>query len=314
MVMQPTYLKLSPARGACLPSDVNGKYRSEPAGATWAKSMKKLAAHYDQKTQAILHRYGPGPRVHYHTGFVDDSKPLATAATLRSQLVESQERMLKYASDSWQLRNVEFRDLLDVGCGLGGSAIFWAQEFGARVTAITIAPSHVEIVAEFARQAGVESRVMPLLCEAAAVPGERCFDAAIAIESSSLFPRRPWFRCLARVLRPGGRVFISDCFLEHRAFEKPFNHHWCGQIGTIEEYRDAARESHFRLETIDDVSPQVATFWATTLALIRAELRETSQDPSRLRAIDESLRVHGVMHQGLLDGGFRHALMSFVRR
>jgi cyclopropane fatty-acyl-phospholipid synthase-like methyltransferase len=222
--------------------------------------------------------------------------------------------MLRYASDFWQLRSAEFRNLLDVGCGFGGSAIFWGQEFGARVTAITIAPSHVEIVARFARQAGVESRVIPLLCEASSVPGEACFDAAIAIESSSLFPRRPWFRCLARVLRPRGRVFISDCFLGHSPYEEPFNRHWCGQIGTVAEYLDAAQEWDFGLETIEDVSPRAATFWATTVALIRAEAREAKPDPSRLRLIDDSLEVHDVMRRGLLDGGFRNVLMRFVRR
>ena len=183
---------------------------------------------YETKTAAILQRYGSGPRVHYHTGFVEDPRRPVTAAGLREQLFESQERMLRYTSDFWQLRNVQFRNLLDVGCGLGGSAIYWAQEFDARVTAITIAPSHVGLVARMAKQAGVESRVHPMLCDAAAVPGGGCFDAAIAIESSSLFPRQPWFDCLARVLRPGGRVFIADCFVVRAEYEEPFNRQWSG--------------------------------------------------------------------------------------
>jgi tocopherol O-methyltransferase len=251
--------------------------------------------------------------VHYHTGFVDDPEPLTTAAALRSRLVESQERMLKYATDSWQLGSVEFRDLLDVGCGLGGSAIFWAQKFDARVTAITIAPSHVELVAGFARRAGVESRVTPLLCDASMVPGERCFDAAIAIESSSLFPRRPWFRCLARLLRPAGRVFISDCFVERSEYEEPFNRHWCGQIGRVEEYLDAARECHFGLQMIEDISLRAATFWATTIALIRVEARDPNAGPREGLKARESLEVHSLMRRGLLDGGLRHVLMSFTK-
>jgi len=309
--MQPTYPELgcaSAGRGIA-----DGDYLTEQAEAVWPRSMKNLVDHYELKTQSILQRYGPGPRVHYHTGFVDDPRPPMTAANLRFQLIASQERMLRYASKNWQLCCDNFRDLLDVGCGLGGSAIFWAQEFGALVTAITIAPSHVELVAEFARQAGVASRVTPLLCEAAAIPGEECFDAAIAIESSSLFPRRPWFRSLKRVLRPEGRVFISDCFLEKTAFEEPFNRHWCGQIGTIDEYVNAAEECDFRLVKFEDVSQRAATFWATTLALIRAEARESKPDASRLRLIHESLQVHDVMLRGLLYGGLRQALLSFVR-
>ena len=241
--------------------------------------------------------------MHYHTGFVDESRPSASPAGLRAQLVESQERMLRYASDAWNFHKMDFRDILDVGCGLGGSAIFLAQEFGASVTGITIAPSHIELIAEFARRAGVESRVSPILCEASAVPGERCFDAAIALESSSLFPRRPWFRCLARLMRSGGRVFVFDCFLERCEYEAPFNTHWCGQIGTAQEYIDAAREVGFRLTASEDTSLRTATFWRTTLELIRAEAKEL-RDSAQLPAIEESFETHRLMGQGLIDGGF----------
>lgn len=311
--MQPIGLEASRVREARHTPCMNGDYRAE-AAADWRPSMKKLAGHYQDKTESIMQRYGPGPLVHYHTGFVDEPDPLGSAAMLRSQLIRSQERMLRYASDLWQLSRTEFGNLLDVGCGLGGSAIFWAQEFGARVMAITIAPSHVELVAKFARQAGVEGLVTPMLCEASAVPGEELFDAAIAIESSSLFPRRPWFRCVARVLRPDGRVFISDCFLEHSAYEEPFNRHWCGRIGTIDEYLDAAQECDFRLEAAEDVSPRTATFWATTLELIRAEATESTKEARQLRLVRESLQVHDLMRRGLLDGGLRQVLLTFVRR
>jgi tocopherol O-methyltransferase len=289
------------------------EYRSEQDAEVVPRSVRPLVDLYERKTLAILQRYGPGPRVHYHTGFVDNPKRMASVAGLRSQLVKAQERMLMYSADAWRLRNIEFQDVLDVGCGLGGSAIFWAQEFGARVTAITIAPSHIELVERFAALAGVKSRVLPLLCDASEVSGENCFDAAIAIESSSLFPRRPWFRCLAKLLRPAGRVFISDCFLEGSEYEKTFNHHWCAQIGTVEEYLSAAQEAQFKLTKIENVSLRAATFWTTTLALIRAEAREARLDPSQLRTSEESYLAHASMRQGLVDGGLRQLLMTFQK-
>ncbi len=288
------------------------EFTSQSEGAASRASIR-VAALYESKTSAIIERYGPGPRVHYHTGFVDESKELPTPASMRAQLVESQERMLKYASEFWTLQSGEFRNILDVGCGLGGSAIFWAQEFDASVTAVTIAPSHLELIARFARQAGVESRVVPVLCDASAVPGERCYDAAIAIESSSLFPRRPWFQRLAGLLRSKGGVFIFDCFLERREYEEPFNHHWCAQVGTVEEYVGAAQEAGFTLAAIEDTSLRTATFWKTTLALIRAEVQETRPVASQLQTIKESFETHDLMRRGLLDGGLRQLLMTFVK-
>jgi SAM-dependent methyltransferase len=251
--------------------------------------------------------------VHYRTGFVDDPPRLTTAAEIRRQIVASQERVLHYASEFWQLHRIPFRDVLDAGCGLGGGAIFWAQEFGARVTAVTIAPSHFGLVKKFAAEAGVESRVQPLLSDVLNVPGENCFDTALALDSSDTFPRSPWFRRLAVLLRSGGHVFIYDCFLEQLELADPINRHWCAQIGTFNEYVVAAGEAGFRLELFEDVSHRTREFWTLTIALAKAEMREEGLAPNERARLEESLRVHGLMRRGLYDGGLRYALVSFVK-
>ncbi len=275
--------------------------------------VQDVADFYEQKTRSVLRRYGPGPRVHYRTGFVDRLKPPTTIADLRSQIVASQERVLYYACEFWQLRRVAFTDVLDVGCGLGGGSIFWAQELGARVTGVTVAASHVELARKFAAQAGVASLVHPLVCDALMVPGENCFDAAVALDSSDSFPRAPWFRRLGTLLRPRGHVFIYDCFLERPEYADPINRHWCAQIGTLDEYLVAARGAGFRAELFEDVSHRTRDFWTLTIALAEAELRDetlTSFEKARLK---ESLNVHSLVRQGLSDGGLRYALVSFSK-
>ncbi len=267
-----------------------------------------LVSYYENKTTAILQRYGPGPRVHFHVGLVDSPRLNANAGELRNQLVKAQERMLEYATDIWQLASIPFRNVLDVGCGLGGGAIYWAQNFGARVTAVTIAPSHVELVRKFANAAQVGDKVTPLLCDATEVPGAACFDAAIAIDSSSSFPRGPWFDRLAWLLGPAGHVFIFDCFLVDPQYAKPFNRHWCAQIGTLDEYLAAAQEAGFVLQSVEDVSVRAMNFWTTTLALMRLE---DEVDGSRKNV--ESSKVHALVRQGLIDGGLRHLLLHFVK-
>jgi cyclopropane fatty-acyl-phospholipid synthase-like methyltransferase len=289
------------------------QHRWGPNKVVLPPSLENLVAYYDGKTQAILQRYGPGPRVHFHTGFASEPRPSASPSELRTRLVDAQERMLRHAAESWQIRAIHFADVLDVGCGLGGGAIFWAQKFGSKVTAVTIAPSHIELVRRFAAQAGVRSHVQALLCDALAVPGNNCFDAAVAIDSSSSFPRGPWFERLARLLRPGGHVFIFDCFLVRPEYEQPFNRHWCAQIGTLDEYLNASRQAGFTLKMIEDVSPRAVGFWTATLALIRAEGQNRSLSKLEAGKLEQSSRIHALVRQGLHDGGLRHALMAFVR-
>jgi tocopherol O-methyltransferase len=276
-------------------------------------TIDQVADFYEHKTRAVLRRFGPGPRVHYRTGFVDGPIKTGTMAELRTQLVAGQECVLYYAAELWALRRIAFRDVLDAGCGLGGGAIFWAQKLGAHVTAATIAPSHVEIVRKFAAQAGVESLVQPILCDALAVPGEHCFDAAVALDSSDTFPRAPWFQKLARLLRPQGHVFIYDCFLENPRYAEAINRHWWAQIGTFDEYADAAGETGFRLEGFEDVSHRTREFWTLTIALYEAEKRAGILSAWDRARFQDALEVHSLMRRGLYDGGLRYALVSFVK-
>jgi tocopherol O-methyltransferase len=105
--------------------------------------LQDVIAYFHQKTQSILTRYGPGPRVHYHTGLVDDAPSEgASIPILRRALVDGQELMLRRAADVWDAPKELSGEILDVGCGLGGGSIIWAKEFGEQVTAVTCVPSH----------------------------------------------------------------------------------------------------------------------------------------------------------------------------
>jgi tocopherol O-methyltransferase len=274
--------------------------------------ISEIVAYYEPKTQDLLRRYGPGPRLHYHTGIVDERGSLdISVPALRKAIVAAQERMLHHAAEIWQAQSTLCGEVLDVGCGLGGGALFWAQEFGAQVTAVTCVPSHLEWVARFAYQAGVAARVRPMLCDALEIPGENCFDAAVAVDSCCHIPRKELFHRLARLLRPGGRIFVTDCFLVCPEYEELFNRHWHVRIGTIEEYRTAAREAGLREESFEEISQRVEYFWAMTLALIQAETQEKKL--AEAVKFTEALQAHALVRQGLANGGYRYALMGFSK-
>jgi SAM-dependent methyltransferase len=277
-------------------------------------TLLDVVAYFDSKTRSILQRYGPGPRVHYHTGIVDDPPPLdASALMLRERLVAGQELMLRHAADVWNASANLNGQILDVGCGLGGGAIFWAQEFGAQVTALTCVPSHADWVSKFAAEAGVGPRVEPLVCDAVEAPGENCFDAAVAVDSSGYLPRKGWFRRLASLLRPGGSVFIIDCFLERPEYADLFNSHWHTRIGTIEEYFAAAQESGLKPGPLFDITDRTEHFWTTTLALIEAESKAHHSSEATTSRHAASFKAHSMVRNGLAGGGLRYALLSFCK-
>ena len=94
------------------------------------------------------------------------------------------------------------------------------------MTALTCVPSHADLVSTFAAEAGVASQVEPLVCDAVEAPGENRFDAAVAVDSSGYLRRHDWLHRMSSLLRPGGSVFIIDCFLEDPKYADLFNSHW----------------------------------------------------------------------------------------
>jgi tocopherol O-methyltransferase len=273
----------------------------EPLGEGTARD--EVAAYYDAKTEGILSRYGPGPRVHYHTGMVDEVPPLGLAAEALQELIHgSQEALLRELALAVGKPHPGW-EVLDVGCGLGGGSLYWASEHGARVTAITIAPSHVPYVQRFASQADVGDRVTPMVCDALEVPGQKRFDMVVAVESSCYLARREWFRKLYTLLRPDGVVAIADCFLGRQELARPFDTYWRTRIGTVEEYFRSATEAGLELMLYQDMSGRAVNFWTLTLDLMA---REGDARP-------ESQREHLRLRKALADGGLHYGMMVLRR-
>ncbi|WP_043194244.1 SAM-dependent methyltransferase [Streptomyces sp. NRRL F-2664] len=230
--------------------------------------------YYSRKTQEILQKYGPGPRVHFHVGLYPDGPPDTTVpqSTLQRALFDAQELIVDHAARSWGAYEAPPRRLLDIGCGLGGTSLYWAQEHGASVTGLTVAPEHVPIVRHFARRSGVAEHVRPVLADVHDLDETRAYDAAYANESSGYTDRTRLFAVVANALEPGGWFGIQEHFVGACRWREFMDDYYRTRLGRRAEYLAAAEAAGFELVQDEDVTDSVAEFWVQSMAWNTAEL------------------------------------------
>ncbi len=102
--------------------------------------------------------------------------------------------------------------LLDVASGQGSSAIFLAQKFGCEVVGLDYGPESVAKANAQAEMIGLNDLVRFEHGDAEVLPfADKSFDAVLCECAFCTFPDKPTAaRELARVLRPGARIGLSD--------------------------------------------------------------------------------------------------------
>jgi tocopherol O-methyltransferase len=110
--------------------------------------------------------------------------------------------------------------VLDAGCGVGGSAIWLAGEFGVPVVGVSLVPSEIDRGRQYARQRGVADRVTFERQDMVHTTfPDASFDVIWAIESVCHVPDKHEFLVESRrLLRPGGRLVIADGFRSPQFF------------------------------------------------------------------------------------------------
>lgn len=156
--------------------------------------------------------------------------------------------------------------ILDAGCGIGGSSIWLAENYGARVLGITLSENQVQHARRFARKRGVSDRVEFLsadYCNTAF--DDQSFDVVWGLESVCYAVHKQAFIKEAyRILKKGGRLVIADGLAKRREFtEKEWKivvtclNGWSvPNLATAEEMTDYVRDSGFDELRYRDISEQ----------------------------------------------------------
>jgi tocopherol O-methyltransferase len=192
-----------------------------------------------------------------HIGYWDE-----TVATHRESLARLNAVIAQQARITAQDR------VLDAGSGWGGTSIWLAQNVGCNVVGISIIPAQVERASATARSLGLEGEVRFIRGDYADTGfDDHSFDVVLACESFvHATDREAAIREAARLLRPGGRLVISEYVLRsdpaltssERRRLRPWLDGWAMPDLVAEaDYERLLERSGFRLVQATDISPNI---------------------------------------------------------
>ena len=167
------------------------------------------------------------------------------------------------------------QNILDVGCGIGGSTLYLANKFGAEATGITLSSFQASRAQERAITAGLEKQVQFQVANALEMPfADNSFDLVWSLESGEHMPDKAKFlaECY-RVLQPGGKLILSTwCHRETsitgeltadelRHLKEIYRVYYLPYVISLSEYKAIAQATGFKNIKSDDWSMRVAPFW-----------------------------------------------------
>lgn len=257
---------------------------------TTKQHRERIVAYYAATTeQSYLESWAKGS-LGFHFGLADESTPSLAASILRTNAFLA-DRARITADDQ----------VLDAGCGVGGSSIWIAKERGAKVTGITIAPQQVDIARGFAAEQAVSHLASFLCMDMCATTFEPAsFDVVWQLESlCHVEDLEGYLRHVLHLLRDGGRFACIDLCRGPTADEvreRIVCDGWCmaKPMRTVDEIASTASRVGFANIETNDLTTQARR----SIEALKA-MAQNSQP--RLEAERELLGLDNALYQGHVD-------------
>jgi tocopherol O-methyltransferase len=222
-------------------------------------------------------------------------------------------------------------EILDCGCGIGGSALELATRFNAKVTGITLSPVQANRATERAEAAGLAGDSAPCaqfqVANALQTPfADESFDFIWSMESGEHMPNKAGFlqEC-HRLLKPGGKLLmVTWCHRPTDSLAGPLTAAERGQLDwiyrvyglpyvlSLPEYETIADNVGFQHIQTADWSQAVAPFWDEVIASAFSWQAVTGLIQAGPETIQGALALWP-MRQGLYGGLIRYGLLQATR-
>jgi tocopherol O-methyltransferase len=219
-------------------------------------NVSQVRKHYDRLS--FLYRAFWGE--HLHHGYWNGNESISQA---QLQLMEELARRAAIARGA---------TVLDIGCGVGGSALWLAQQFDCRVTGMTISPVQARMAARKAGALGLSSQLRFLVQEVNHwQPEASSVDVVWIMESSEHFPNKKEFfaRC-ASALKPGGTLAVCAWLRRDGAMQDGEEQllatiaeaMMSASLDSLSSYRQWMRDAGLTVTVADDITRHVEATWA----------------------------------------------------
>ncbi|QLE58353.1 methyltransferase domain-containing protein [Nostoc sp. TCL26-01] len=209
-------------------------------------------------------------------------------------------------------------NILDVGCGIGGSSLYLAEKFHGQATGITLSPVQAARATERAKEANLSARSQFLVANAQAMPfADNSFDLVWSLESGEHMPDKTKFmqECY-RVLKPGG-TFIMVTWCHRPTDESPltadeqkhladiYRVYCLPYVISLPEYTAIARQLPLNNIRTADWSTAVAPFWNVVI--------DSAITPQAIFGLLRAgwTTIQGALSLGLMSRGYQRGLIRF---